>query len=92
VWELQDATAVAAFVAAGLGVGLAPAFTTAARSDVEAVRLKSNIAPRTLAIVWHRERDPSPTVTQFVGIANAVSKLLQTQYVAPQRVRLPESA
>jgi DNA-binding transcriptional LysR family regulator len=92
VWELQDATAVAAFVAAGLGVGLAPAFTSAARSDVEAVRLRSNIAPRTLAIVWHRERDPSPAVTQFVGIANAVSKLLQTQHVAPHSVRLPESA
>jgi DNA-binding transcriptional LysR family regulator len=92
VWELQDATAIAAFVAAGLGVGLAPAFTSAARSDVEAVRLRSTIAPRTLAIAWHRERVSSPAVSQFVGIANAVSKLLHVEQEPLQGDRLPESA
>ena len=92
VWELQDATAVAAFVAAGLGVGLAPAFTSAARSDVEAVRLRSTIAPRTLAIARHRERVSSPAVGQFVGIATAVSKVVRAQQELPEDVRLPESA
>ena len=73
---------------------LAPAFTSAARSDVEAVRLRKR----------HRSSDvsrshgtvsgtSSPAVSQFVGIATAVSKLLRAQQELPDgcpasRVRL----
>lgn len=69
VRELEDSTAVAAFVAAGLGVGLAPAFATSPRPDVESLRVASDVPPRTLALAWHRDRVSSLAVRQFVRVA-----------------------
>jgi DNA-binding transcriptional LysR family regulator len=69
VRELEDATAVAAFVAAGLGVGLVAAFATTPRGDVESLRVTSDVPPRTLAIAWHRDRPASLAARQFVQAA-----------------------
>jgi len=67
--QLEDPTAVAAFVAAGLGVGLAPAFATVTRGDVQALRLTGDVQPRAIALAWHRERASSLDVRQFVRVA-----------------------
>jgi DNA-binding transcriptional LysR family regulator len=77
VRELEDSTAVAAFVAAGLGVGLAPEFATAPRPDVEYLRVLSDVPPRALALAWHRERGTSLAARQFVHIACESAEALQ---------------
>jgi len=77
VRELEDSTAVAAFVAAGLGVGLAPAFATSPRPDVSWLRVTSDVPPRTIALAWHRERVSSLAARQFVRIACESAESLQ---------------
>jgi DNA-binding transcriptional LysR family regulator len=66
VRRLEDSTAVAAFVAAGFGVGLAPAFATPPRPDIESLPIRSDVPPRTIALAWHRERPTSVAARQFV--------------------------
>jgi DNA-binding transcriptional LysR family regulator len=85
VRELEDSTAVAAFVAAGLGVGLAPEFATSPRPDVEALRVTSDVPPRTLALAWHRDRVSSLAARQFVRIASEAADELQAE---PQPLRV----
>jgi DNA-binding transcriptional LysR family regulator len=85
VRELEDSTAVAAFVAAGLGVGLAPEFATSPRPDVESLRVTSDVPPRTLALAWHRERVSSLAARQFVRIASEAAEEL---HAAPQTLRV----
>ena len=57
--------------------------TVAAPSDerVRVLRLVPRVPPRTIAVVWHRDRHRSPAARAFVEIAQEVSAEVESQLV-----------
>lgn len=80
VRELEDATAVSAFVAAGHGVGLLPRLAAAAAAGVVVRPFADDVPARALALAWQRERVGSLAARQFVRIAAAVAQAKRAAY------------
>jgi DNA-binding transcriptional LysR family regulator len=74
VQRVDDAGTLHAFVAAGLGCGLVPrlAVNTEGRPLV-ARPIEAKLPPRTIAIVWHRDRLRTCTAGLFVDLAVEVA-------------------
>jgi len=74
VQRVDDAGTLHAFVAAGLGCGLLPRL--AANTDgrpLVARPIEAKLPPRTIAIVWHRDRLRTCTAGLFVDLAVEVA-------------------
>ncbi len=70
VFRSDDNGAVQGMVAAGLGVALVPELAVDTRDpDVVALKLGDAVPPRTLCLVWHRDRYRSPAMRAFTSAA-----------------------
>jgi len=70
----DDNGTVQGLVAAGYGASLWPLLAVQPGDDrVKVLRLEPPIEPRTIGVVWHRDRHRSPGARAFVEIASEVS-------------------
>ena len=70
----DDNGTVQGLVAAGYGASLWPLLGVQERDDrVKILRLEPPIPPRTIGVVWHRDRHRSPAARAFIDIAAQVS-------------------
>jgi DNA-binding transcriptional LysR family regulator len=77
VFRTDENRTVHGLVAAGLGVGIVPGLAVDARDErVVAVRLGPEMAPRVIALAWHRDRYRPPTAEAFVRLAAQVCSRL----------------
>jgi DNA-binding transcriptional LysR family regulator len=65
----NDNATVQGFVAAGLGSALVPSLTVDERDDRVVARPVRGLAPRTIGLVWHRDRYRSRPAVAFVDEA-----------------------
>jgi DNA-binding transcriptional LysR family regulator len=68
---------VQALVAAGIGAAILPRLAVDESDELIAVRELHGIPPRTLALVWHRDRVRAPAAEGFVHAAQAVCAELE---------------
>ena len=74
VQRVDEAGTLHGFVAAGLGCGLLPRLAVSTDGTPLVARaIESKLPPRTVAIVWHRERLRTCTAGLFVDLAIEVS-------------------
>lgn len=75
VFRSNDNGTVQGMVRAGLGVALAPLLAIDETDPrIAVVELAEPIPPRTLAMVWHRDRFRPPAAARFVETAEAVAR------------------
>lgn len=79
VFRSDDNGTLVGLVAAGVGVGLVPRLIVEPRPDVVVRELGSLVAPRVLAIAWHRDRYRSRAAEAFVETARAVCAELASE-------------
>lgn len=72
VFRSDDNGTLVGLVAAGVGVALVPRLIVEPRPDVVVRELGSLVAPRVLAIAWHRDRYRSKAAEAFVETARLV--------------------
>jgi DNA-binding transcriptional LysR family regulator len=73
VFHSDENSTVHALVAAGVGVALVPELSADPKDErVAVLRLEPALSPRTIALVWHRDRYRSPAAEAFVALARAV--------------------
>jgi molybdate transport repressor ModE-like protein len=70
--RFDDNSMIQALAAAGEGIAVVPRLTVNADDPRVDVHLLSELAPRRLGIVWHRDRRLSAAATEFVDAAAAV--------------------
>jgi DNA-binding transcriptional LysR family regulator len=69
---------VQAFAAAGLGVAVMPRLAVNTADDsIGVVELGELIPPRRIAIAWHADRTPHPSLDVFVTLAARVGSQLE---------------
>jgi DNA-binding transcriptional LysR family regulator len=81
VFRSDDNTTVQALVVAGIGVALVPRLAVD-ETDPRCAVIPTEVPPRVLTLVWHRDRYRSPGQVGFVELARQVCLELQ-QRVAP---------
>jgi DNA-binding transcriptional LysR family regulator len=82
----ENDSVVQAFAAAGLGIAVMPRLAVSPADDrIGTVELGELIPPRRIAIVWHEDRTPHPSLDVFVTLAARVGSQLE-------RLRAVESA
>jgi DNA-binding transcriptional LysR family regulator len=70
----DDNGTVQGLVAAGYGAALAPLLAVSPGDDrVRVLRIKPDVPPRVIGVVWHRDRHRSPAARAFVEIATEIS-------------------
>jgi DNA-binding transcriptional LysR family regulator len=70
--------AVRGLVAAGVGVGIVPRLAVDARDErVVALELGGKVAPRVIALAWHRDRHRQAAAEAFVQLASELCAELQ---------------
>jgi DNA-binding transcriptional LysR family regulator len=73
----ENDSVVQAFAAAGLGVAVMPRLAVNPADDrVSTVELGELIPPRRIAIAWHEDRTPHPSLDAFVTLAARVGSQL----------------
>ena len=78
VFRSDDNMTVQAMVAAGVGVALVPRLSMLPpREEVALVDLGTRLPPRTLGIIWHKDRFQSPAMSAFVQVSTEVCTELQ---------------
>jgi DNA-binding transcriptional LysR family regulator len=65
---------VQALVGAGIGSAILPRLAVDQNDELIAIRELPGIPPRTLAIVWHRDRIRPPAAEAFVDAADEVCR------------------
>ena len=75
VFRSEDNGTVQAMAGAGLGTALVPLLAVDV-SDPSIVVLPTDLPPRRIALLWHRDRYRSPAARAFVDIALDVSRRL----------------
>jgi DNA-binding transcriptional LysR family regulator len=78
VFRSEDNGTVQAMAGAGLGAALVPLLAVDP-TDPAIVVLPTDLPPRRIAMIWHRDRYRSPAATAFVEIAEAVCAELRLQ-------------
>ena len=81
VFRSEDNGTVQAMVGAGLGVALVP-LLAADTSDPSIAVIPTDLPPRRIALMWHRDRYRSPVARAFVETTSAVCRELQ-RTIAP---------
>ena len=81
--QVEDGGTLLALVQAGLGVGLVPRLA----ADIDgkplvAIPVEAKLAPRIVAIAWHRDRLRTCTAGLFIDLAVDVSAVLETTVTA----------
>ena len=71
VFRSEDNATVQAMAGAGLGVALMPVLAVAP-GDPSIVVIPTDLPPRRVALIWHRERYRPPAARAFVEIAREV--------------------
>jgi DNA-binding transcriptional LysR family regulator len=71
VFRSEDNATVQAMAAAGLGVALMPILAVAP-GDTSIVAIPTDLPPRRVALIWHRDRYRTPAARAFVEIARGV--------------------
>ncbi len=80
----DDNGTVQGLVAAGYGVALVPLLAVTPGDDrVAVLHLEPPVPPRTIAVVWHRDRHRSPAARAFVAIAREVSAEVESGLSVP---------
>jgi DNA-binding transcriptional LysR family regulator len=70
----DDNGTVQGLVAAGYGAALTPLLAVSPGDDrVRVLRIKPDVPPRVIGVVWHRDRHRSPAARAFVEIATEIS-------------------
>ncbi|MGH9244865.1 MAG: LysR family transcriptional regulator [Acidimicrobiales bacterium] len=73
VFRSDENGTVHGLVATGVGVGIVPRLAVDPRDErVVALRLGSKMAPRVIALAWHRDRYRQPAAEAFVEMASAI--------------------
>jgi DNA-binding transcriptional LysR family regulator len=76
--QSENDSVVQAFAAAGLGVAVMPRLAVNAADDrIGIVELGELIPPRRIAIAWHADRTPHPSLEGFVRLAARVGSQLE---------------
>jgi DNA-binding transcriptional LysR family regulator len=78
VFRSEDNGTVQAMASAGLGVALVPLLAVD-RSDRSIRIVPTDLAPRRIALMWHRDRYRSPASLAFVEIAREVCRDLEEE-------------
>jgi molybdate transport repressor ModE-like protein len=73
---------VQALVAAGVGMALVPRLTMDPEDEATALIELPKIAPRVIALAWHRDRYRTPTARAFVEMTQQVTAELEREPVA----------
>ena len=82
VFHSDENNTVHGLVAAGAGIGLIPMLAVDPNDErVVAVELEPNVAPRVIAIAWHRDRYKSRAAEKFIELASDLCGRLER---APQ--------
>jgi DNA-binding transcriptional LysR family regulator len=81
VFRSEDNGTVQAMAAAGLGTALVPLLAVD-RSDPSIAIIPTNLEPRRIALMWHRDRYRSPAARAFVDIAMDVCAGLEAELEA----------
>jgi molybdate transport repressor ModE-like protein len=69
----DDNETVVGLVAAGMGAALVPRLTVdPARADVVQLTIGGDLPARSIALVWHRDRTPTPAARDLIDIASAL--------------------
>ncbi|HKI91320.1 MAG TPA: LysR family transcriptional regulator substrate-binding protein, partial [Gaiellaceae bacterium] len=93
VFRTDDNGTLAALVAEGLGAAIVPALVVDPRNtSVVALPVGSRIPPRTIAIVWHRDRYRSVAAEAFVAIAQELGADYERRQAAALSARPSDSA
>ena len=82
VFRSEDNGTVQAMVGAGLGVALVPLLAVDATSPAVVV-IPTDLPPRRIALMWHRDRYRSPAARAFVELARRVADAVQHR-IAPE--------
>ena len=82
VFRSEDNGTVQAMAAAGLGTALVP-FLAVDPTDPAVAILPTDLPPRRIALIWHRDRYRSPAARAFVDIARAVCEVVGRELAAP---------
>ncbi len=78
VFRSEDNGTVQAMVGAGLGVALVPLLAVDL-SDPSITVIPTDLPPRQMALMWHRDRYRTPAARTFVEIARAVGAEMQPE-------------
>ncbi len=78
VFRSEDNGIVQAMAAAGLGVALVPSLAVDT-ADPSIRVIRTDLGPRRIALVWHRDRYRSPAALAFVEIARQVCAVLAAE-------------
>ena len=84
VFRSADNGTVQAMVGAGVGVALVPLLVVDTASPTVVV-IRTDLPPRRIALLWHRDRYRSPAARAFVELAARVASDLQRQ-IAPELI------
>lgn len=90
IFRSDDNGTVRGLVAAGIGAAVVPELSVELDSRIRVYSLTPALAPRVVALAWHRERYRSPATRAFVDAAVAYCQRF-TWAVAPD-VIMPDSA
>jgi DNA-binding transcriptional LysR family regulator len=82
VFRSEDNGTVQAMASAGLGTAIVPLMAVD-RSDPTIAVIPTNLEPRRIALMWHRDRYRSPASRAFVDIALDVCAGLSADLAAP---------
>ena len=73
-----------ALVGAGIGAAIVPALSVDHEDEsVVALPLDDSVRPRVLSLVWHAERDLTPTLETFCDATIAACREIQQRIDAP---------
>jgi DNA-binding transcriptional LysR family regulator len=89
----DDNETVVGLVAAGMGVALVPRLTVdPARHDVVQLQIGTEFPARLIAVVWHRDREPTSAAKDLIEIAGALSADVPAQHGGTRRGRSRRSS
>ena len=80
----DDNGTIQGLVAAGFGVALVPLLAVSPGDDrVRVLAVDPPVPPRTIAVVWHRDRHRSPAARAFIELAREVCEALERDLPLP---------
>lgn len=80
----DDNGTIQGLVAAGFGVALVPLLAVSPGDDrVRVLALDPAVPPRTIAVVWHRDRHRSPAARAFIELAREVCEGVERELPVP---------
>jgi DNA-binding transcriptional LysR family regulator len=80
----DDNGTIQGLVAAGFGAALVPLLAVSPGDDrVRVLALDPSVPPRTIAVVWHRDRHRSPAARAFIDLAREVCAAVERDLPVP---------